>query len=186
MLTIIKAGDSHSVERMGEVTLITQPYKGITRAYGEFMEYYPHSQDKWVSYQPHDVVVDYGLLLEACKASPVALFQPALTDDSYGSWRFTYQRGRAGWHQIPFVEAMMPVFRWEFYLAIARYMPESKSGWGLDFIWARAHWEIYERPPMVCCDVTMKHTEPVQSQNYVIDGRSSEEEMHAIKIKYNV
>jgi hypothetical protein len=186
MLTIIKAGDAHNIEQYGDVTVITQPYKGITRGFGEFMEHYPHTKDKWVSYQPHDVIVDYAKLLEAVKASPVAMFQPALTDDSYGSWKFTYQRGRTGWHQIPFVEAMMPVWSWEFYLAIARYMGESKSGWGLDFIWARAHWDVYDRPPMICCDVTMKHTQPVQSQHFVIDGRSSHDEMHALKIKYNV
>jgi hypothetical protein len=186
MLAVIKAGESHSVERIGQVTLITQPYKGITRAYGEFMEHYPHAPAKWVSYQPHDVIVDYGKLLEACKASPVAMFQPALTDDSYGSHDWTYQRSRTGWHDVPFVEAMMPVFRWEFYLAIARHMGESKSGWGLDLLWADIHRKIYGASPMICCDVAMAHTEPVRSQHFVIDGRTSSEEMHAIKLKHNV
>jgi hypothetical protein len=58
MLTIIKAGDAHNIEQYGDVTVITQPYKGITRGFGEFMEHYPHTKDEWVSYQPHDVIVD--------------------------------------------------------------------------------------------------------------------------------
>jgi hypothetical protein len=186
MLTVIKAGEEHSVEQCGEVSVITQPYKGITRGWGEFMALYTHDKSEWVSYQPHDVIVNYGQILSAISQSPVAMFQLALSKDSYGSHGFTYAKGRTGWHDVPFVEAMMPVFRWDFYKIVAPVMGESKSGWGLDHLWADLHRKTYGVSPMICCNYVMKHTEPVRSQHFVIDGKTSMHEMHLIKQKYQL
>jgi len=163
------------------VTVFEMPYLGITRGYGEFMDLYKADPDAlWLMYQPHDVVLDYNDLAMAIDSSPGNHFQLALSDDSYGSHDFLFRNKRSGWHRIPFVEVMAPVFRIDFYETIAPYMKESKSSWGLDHLWAK----IYGESPWLCCDYEMRHIQPVSSFNWEIDGKTPMQEMEYIKRKY--
>ena len=184
MIQVIKATKNpvaSIVEHSCGVVVFEMPYLGVTRGYGEFMDLYKADPDAlWVAYQPHDVVLNYDELAKAIDDCPGRHFQLSLSDQSFGSHDFLFRKGRTGWHRIPFVEVMTPVFQADFYDTIAPYMKESKSSWGLDHLWAK----IYGEYPWLCCDYEMHHTEPITSPGWVIDGKTPMEEMDYINRKF--
>lgn len=186
MIQVIKATKSPTAsitEHPCGVVVFESPYIGITRGYGEFMDLYKADADAlWVMYQPHDVTLNYEELAKAIQDCPGTHFQLSLSDQSCGSHEFLFRRGRIGWYRVPFVEVMAPVFRADFYDTIVPYMKESKSSWGLDYLWAK----IYGEWPWLCCNYEMHHTEPITSQGWVIDGKTPMDEMHEIRIKYSI
>ena len=183
MIQVIKAnehGDSNVFEVCG-VHVYHSPYIGITRGYGEFMDHYkPEPSAEWVVYQPHDVALNYFDLRRAIDNSPGKFFQLSLSNDSYGSHQFLFRHGRLGWHRVPFVEIMVPVFKRDFYDVVAPYMKESKSGWGLDYLWAH----LYGEQPWLCCDYEMRHKNPITSHKWRIDGKTPMDEAEYITRKY--
>ena len=187
MIQVIKATKDNGAsivkyDSLG-VCVYNSPFVGITRGYGEFMDYHkPEPFAEWVAYQPHDVVVDYGSLIKSIESCPGSLFQLSLSNDSYGSHGFLFRNGRRGWHKVPFVEIMMPVFRRDFYNVVAPYMKESKSGWGLDHLWTH----LYGEQPWLCCDYEMTHSDPITSHQWIIDGKTPMDEMEEIRIKYSL
>lgn len=179
MLSVIQAHDAHSITHGRGYTLTRQPYRGITRGYGEFMARYGHDHAEWVAYQPHDVTVDYEQLCQAITECPGEHFQLALSHDSYYSHHWTLQQG-SGWREVPFVEAMLPVFRWDFYCMVRPYLSQSKSGWGLDLLWSSFG------VPYLCDTWTMTHHQPVTSMHMEIDGVPAPEEMRRIQVRYRL
>jgi hypothetical protein len=183
MIQVIKAnehGDPNVFEVCG-IHVYHSPYIGITRGYGEFMDHYkPEPSAEWVVYQPHDVALNYFDLRRAIDNSPGKFFQLSLSDDSYGSHEFLFKRKRQGWHRVPFVEIMVPVFKRDFYDVVAPYMKESKSGWGLDYLWAH----LYGEQPWLCCDYEMRHKNPITSHKWLIDGKTPMDESSYIVEKY--
>lgn len=63
------------------------------------------------------------------------LAQPALTRDSTYTWRTLLRDSRCHMRYTSFVEVMAPMFNREALGLCATTFFESRSGWGLDWIW---------------------------------------------------
>lgn len=68
-------------------------------------------------------------------AYSLCLAQPALTHDSYCTWRTLRQDPRCHLRFNEFVEIMAPMFGREALRVCAPSFTESRSGWGLDWLW---------------------------------------------------
>lgn len=63
------------------------------------------------------------------------LAQPALTRNSYHTWSTLLQQPRCHLRYMRFVEVMAPLFSQAALRACAPTFKESRSGWGLDWVW---------------------------------------------------
>jgi hypothetical protein len=111
-----------------------------------------------------DLAADTGLLNRMFAffcAYQLHLAQPALTRNSYGTWKTLRQDPRCQLRYTGFVEVMAPLFSRAALQACRHTFAESPSGWGLDWVW-----------PMLCrragldrlavIDATpVQHTRPV-------------------------
>lgn len=151
------------------------PYKGLSRGFGEFMEKTWHLVElcEWVMWQPADIEMDYNDLLNACKIAPGDFWALALSRDSYHSHKWTV-RSAHGWRSVPFVD-LSPVYRYDFAVRMSPYFGLSKSGWGLDILFA------HHAGAWVCDDYEMRHIKPVTSQNWNIEGKSPMRELADIQ-----
>lgn len=179
----VKEGNEELIEQ-GEVLIERINYVGKYRGTGEVFNSITPKGD-WIVFQPHDVFYKLEELLDAIKQNRSEHFQLSLSDTSYGSHYFTWKAGRTGWHYVPFVEILFPVFSRKFWDICQPYMWESKSGWGLDNIWSILYQKHYYSLPMICYDYTFDHVEPIKSQNWLIDGKTPHQELEYIKKKYN-
>jgi len=95
----------------------------------------------------------------------LGLAQPALTHDSYFTWAVLLQHPDYVLRHTEFVEVMAPLFSRE---ALAICLPsfrESRSGWGLDWVWPK----LLDRTrfPLAVIDATpVKHTRPLGGELY--------------------
>ncbi|MCX7748098.1 MAG: DUF707 domain-containing protein [Clostridia bacterium] len=90
------------------------------------------------------------------------LAQPALTPDSYYSHDITLQRQGHLLRYTNFVEVMAPIFSKEALLRCLYSFSQSRSGWGLDFIWSK----ILDNPTSkiaVIDAAPVRHTRPLGS-----------------------
>lgn len=99
-------------------------------------------------------------------AHQLALAQPALTRDSYFTWSTLLQAPRAQLRFTRFVEVMAPIFSRAALRLCAPTFDESRSGWGLDWIWPT----LCERAGLgriAVIDATpVRHTRPVGGELY--------------------
>ena len=94
------------------------------------------------------------------------LAQPALTRDSFYSWKLLLQRPEYVLRYVPFVEIMAPVFSRSALLKCRGTFGESSSGYGLDFVWPSLL-EPGPQPGMAVLDATpVRHTRPVGGELY--------------------
>jgi hypothetical protein len=151
------------------------PYAGLSRGFGEFMEKTWHLVEpcEWVMWQPADIEINYDELLEACNTAPGDFWALSLTKNSPHSHEWTVNNGK-GWRSVPIVD-LSPVYRYDFAVRMAPNFALSKSGWGLDILFA------HHAGAWVCDDYQMKHTKPLNSQNWLIDGKSPMDELQYIK-----
>ena len=99
-------------------------------------------------------------------AHQLALAQPALTRDSYFTWATLLQEPRAHLRFTRFVEVMAPLFSRAALRVCMPTFDESRSGWGLDWVWPtlcdRAH-----LGRIAVIDATpVRHTRPVGGELY--------------------
>ncbi|MCU0760567.1 MAG: DUF707 domain-containing protein [Steroidobacteraceae bacterium] len=94
------------------------------------------------------------------------LAQPALTHDSYCTWRTLRQDPGCHLRFNRFVEIMAPIFSREALRICAPSFSESPSGWGLDWLWPRLCQQAgLER--MAVIDATpVRHTRPCGGELY--------------------
>ena len=99
-------------------------------------------------------------------AHQLALAQPALTPDSYFTWSTLLQAPRAQLRFTGFVEVMAPLFSRDALRLCAPTFDESRSGWGLDWVWPT----LCERAGagrIAVIDATpVRHTRPVGGELY--------------------
>lgn len=113
----------------------------------------------------------------------LALAQPALTRDSYYSWDFLLQRPGCVLRHSRFVEVMVPIFGREALAACLPSFAESRSGWGLDWLWPRLC--APDRPERIAIlDATpVRHTRPLGGELYrnnpALDPRLDEQRLLA-------
>ena len=182
MIHVIQAVTSHKgyFEAPG-IRYDAVPYPGFSRGFGEFMEKTWHMVRPcdWVMWQPHDIEMDYADLIKACAVSESHFWALSLTPDSYHSHKWTVNKGK-GWREVPFVD-LSPVYSYEFALAMSEHFGRSKSGWGLDVLFANHHKRLYGSTAHICDDYMQRHTKPLDSQNWRIDGLSPMDELQRIK-----
>jgi len=96
----------------------------------------------------------------------LALAQPALTADSYYSWDTLLQKPRYVLRHVAFVEVMAPLFERGALRACLQTFSESRSGWGLDWVWPQLVGKG-RRDAIAILDATpVKHTRPLGGELY--------------------
>lgn len=96
----------------------------------------------------------------------LSLAQPALTRDSYYTWKRLLQQPGCILRNTSFVEVMAPLFDRIALKACLPTFSESRSGWGLDWIWPRLVGR--GRPDAIAIlDATpVRHTRPLGGDLY--------------------
>ena len=111
------------------------------------------------------------------------IWQPALTPDSYTGWLHTRVQS-VGVRPVPFVEIMMPFFRWSALKACLPSFTETESGWGIDFLWPKM---VHNEGIAVFDSLTATHCRPIQSENWKLsNGKTPLQEGHELAEKYNL
>ncbi|MEI6212022.1 MAG: hypothetical protein WCR06_10410 [bacterium] len=96
----------------------------------------------------------------------LTLAQPALTADSFYSWRILLQHPKYVLRYVDFVEIMAPIFDRQALRNCRSTFGESQSGYGLDFVWPSLL--DPQRPDaLAVLDATpVTHTRPVGGELY--------------------
>lgn len=89
------------------------------------------------------------------------LAQPALTRDSYYSWRQLLQDSRFVMRQVAFVEVMAPIFSRQSLRLCRESLRSSRSGWGLDWVWPILLGGSTDGRIGVLDATAVKHTRPI-------------------------
>ena len=190
MSCIIQAVDADiaqgvDVEIIGDWKVIKVPFRGLSRGMGEFMELtLPMTSGDWTCWMQADMEFDPLHIIEASRTAPSLYWALALTEDSPLSHAWT-RKIDAGWREVPFVDLGIVCHRRVLDIA-GRHFMESRSAWGLDLILADVNRALTGHTAHVCDDYTARHTKPVESQHWLIDGRTPWEEMQHIRRKFNV
>jgi hypothetical protein len=93
------------------------------------------------------------------------LAQPALTVNSYYSWSILLQQEGHIARYSEFVEVMAPLFTRETLLKCSPSFAESRSGWGLDWVWPTVL--ATHEPKIAILDATpVWHTRPIGGELY--------------------
>lgn len=90
----------------------------------------------------------------------LAVSQPALTHDSYFFHPHTLQSPSFILRYTTFVEVMAPCMRRDVLRKMLPFMQDNKTGFGLDFVWARLEEDNLYRAAILD-EVTIRHTRPV-------------------------
>lgn len=93
------------------------------------------------------------------------LAQPALTANSYFSWSLLLQQEGHVARYSQFVEVMAPLFTRETLRKVLHTFAESRSGWGLDWVWPTVL--APHHPKIAILDATpVWHTRPIGGDLY--------------------
>ncbi|NDY92349.1 DUF707 domain-containing protein [Ideonella livida] len=96
----------------------------------------------------------------------LALAQPALTQDSFYSWDLLLQDPRYVLRHTGFVEVMAPIFSRAALKACLPTFTESRSGWGLDFVWPQLAARGSQRAIAVIDATPVRHTRALGGNLY--------------------
>lgn len=91
-----------------------------------------------------------------------ALYQAALTSDSYGSWPHVFQRSEQKYRKTTFVEVMAPFMDRKLLRSVWPYFSDSISTWGQEYIW---YSKAKRRKIHVIDLIAMKHVSPIDIEN---------------------
>lgn len=98
------------------------------------------------------------------KAYELELAQPALSQDSYYSHAQLLQQQGTTIRYTNFIEVMAPIFSKTALQQLGSSFSQSRSGWGLDFLWPQL---LPEQSKVAIIDaVTVVHTRPVGGELY--------------------
>lgn len=96
----------------------------------------------------------------------LALAQPALTRDSYYSWDTLLQRPEYVLRHVGFVEVMAPLFEKSALRACLKTFGQSRSGWGLDWVWPTLAGRGRKDTIAILDATPVKHTRPLGGDLY--------------------
>jgi hypothetical protein len=96
----------------------------------------------------------------------LSLAQPALTRDSYCTWRTLLQDPQCHLRFNRFVEIMAPMFSREALRVCAPSFAESPSGWGLDWLWPKLCQQAGLDRMAVIDATPVRHTRPCGGELY--------------------
>lgn len=111
------------------------------------------------------------------------LWQAALTHDSYHSHAHTLQRADSFVRRVGMVEIMMPVFSRRALKICWPTLGECKSGYGLDYVWPKL---LANQGLAVVDAIAAKHTRPIQSEDWISDGKTPFQEWSELERKYQL
>jgi hypothetical protein len=107
-----------------------------------------------------------GRMFAFFHAYQLCLAQPALTPNSYCTWRTLRQDPDCHLRFTRFVEAMAPIFSRRALRACAASFTESPSGWGLDWLWPRLCSDAGLGQLAVIDATPVQHTRPCGGELY--------------------
>lgn len=96
----------------------------------------------------------------------LSLAQPALTLDSYYTWKTLRQDPRCHVRYTRFVEVMVPLFSRAALRACAPTFSQSRSGWGLDWVWPTLCRRAGADRIAILDATPVRHTRPVGGELY--------------------
>ncbi|HEX2540188.1 MAG TPA: DUF707 domain-containing protein [Caldimonas sp.] len=100
------------------------------------------------------------------RAYQLCLAQPALTRDSYYTWDTLLQDSRAHIRYTGFVEVMAPLFSRAALDVCRPTFVESRSGWGLDWVWPGLCRQAGLGRMAIVDATPVRHTRPVGGELY--------------------
>lgn len=96
----------------------------------------------------------------------LSLAQPALTPDSYYSWDTLLQKPKYVLRHVAFVEVMAPLFERSALRTCLQTFSESRSGWGLDWVWPQLAGKGRKDAIAILDATPVKHTRPLGGDLY--------------------
>lgn len=103
-----------------------------------------------------------NFLFDCFDSSPFRLAQPALTRDSFMSWKALRVRRWSGQRYVSTVELMCPLMKRDVLQALLPIFKLTKSGWGVDLLWGRQVDEKFGPHRIGVFDVVqVRHGRPV-------------------------
>ena len=170
------------------ITVIHKDYNGYSRGMGEFIdkvvsEYWELIETfEYISFMGDDCIFEPNHLLEMANWP---YYQLSMTRDSFYSWTHLLKQDGSDFRYVPFIEINC-VMSLEFLQKVKAHFKESKSAWGYDYLFADIHKKMYNQYP-VCVDTySYKHTKPVESGKWNIDGKTPWDDMKYILDTYNL
>jgi len=128
-------------------------------------------------------------LFAAVRAQQARLAQPALDWASHASHLITMQHKGLAWRRTNFVEVMAPVFRADFLKTVLPTFTESRSGFGLDFLWPFLLGDAEYFGALIVDSHPVTHTRPVGSAGHGSLGAAAtdpQQEMLALMQKWGI
>ncbi len=131
--------------------------------------FFENYQDLWRRYKYFWLVDDDLLcdgddvdrLFSAASRHELALCQPSLTRSSFYSHGITVHRRAFEYRRTNFVECMCPLFERRALEKVLGSFGESRSGWGLDYVWAQV---ILKGERIgVIDEVAIEHSRPINA-----------------------
>jgi hypothetical protein len=118
----------------------------------------------------------------------LALAQPALTHDSYFSILLCLQSPSFRLRYSDFIEIMVPCLRRDLLKIVLPLFRDTRSGFGLDFVWTRLLPDNSRKAAVLDC-VTVRHTRPVGGElhrNIANSGGSTADEMKRLMSRFRI
>lgn len=103
-----------------------------------------------------------NFLFDCFERSPFGLAQPALTSDSFMSWKALRAQALSGHRYVSTVELMCPLMKRDVLAALLPIFKLTKSGWGVDLLWGQQVLDKFGPDRIGVFDVVqVRHGRPV-------------------------
>ena len=129
-----------------------------------------------------------NFLFDCFKRSPFVLAQPALTRDSYMSWKALRVQPLSGHRYVSTVELMCPLMTRAVLEALLPIFKLTKSGWGVDLLWGKQVLDKFGPDRIGVFDVVqVRHGRPVgKGELYDKLDTNAREEENFVRTTYNL
>ncbi len=127
-------------------------------------------------------------LFDCFERSPFRLAQPALTRDSFMSWKALRVKLLSGHRYVSTVELMCPLMTRDVVQALLPIFKLTKSGWGVDLLWGRQVDEKFGPNRIGVFDVVqVRHGRPVgKGELYDKLDTSARAELEFVRNQYGL
>ena len=137
----------------------------------ELLQQHPELIDRYEAFwfPDDDLLADstaIDRMFAFCCAYQLCLAQPALTRNSFYTWNTLLQDRRCHIRYTRFVEVMAPVFNRAALRLCAPTFAQSRSGWGLDWLWPRLCDKAGLGRIAIIDATPVQHTRPVGGELY--------------------
>jgi hypothetical protein len=129
-----------------------------------------------------------NFLFDCFAHSPFVLAQPALTRDSYMSWKALRAQELSGHRFVSTVELMCPLMKRETVAALLPIFKLTKSGWGVDLLWGQQVLDRFGPNRIGVFDIVqVRHGRPVgKGELYDKLDTGAKEEEDFVRARYQL